>query len=52
MALASLRDQDRLDGASNFSFWKARISLLLEENSIKVVLRVEELCPRKEIEGL
>ena len=35
MASASLRDQDRLDGASNFGVWKARISLLLEENGIK-----------------
>ena len=35
MALASLRDQDRLDGVSNFGVWKARISLLLEENDIK-----------------
>ncbi|KAH9321246.1 hypothetical protein KI387_015885, partial [Taxus chinensis] len=30
-----LRDQDRLDGASNFGVWKARLSLLLEENGIK-----------------
>ena len=35
MASAGLRDQDRLDGASNFGVWKARISLLLEENGIK-----------------
>ena len=35
MSLASLRDQDRLDGASNFDVWKAIISLLLEENDIK-----------------
>ena len=35
MASAGLRDQDRLDGASNFGVWKAKISLLLEENGIK-----------------
>ena len=35
MASSSLRDQDRLDGASNFGVWKARLSLLLEENRIK-----------------
>jgi hypothetical protein len=35
MASAGLRDQDRLDGASNFGVWKAIISLLLEENGIK-----------------
>ena len=27
-----LRVEDRLDGATNFSPWKARISLILEEN--------------------
>ena len=35
MASASLRDQNKLDGASNFGVWKARISLLLEVNGIK-----------------
>ncbi|KAH9310347.1 hypothetical protein KI387_025382, partial [Taxus chinensis] len=30
-----LRDQDRLDGASNFGVWKGRLSLLLEDNAIK-----------------
>jgi hypothetical protein len=35
MAIASLRDQDKLDGASNFGVWKAKITLLLEENGIK-----------------
>ncbi|KAH9322750.1 hypothetical protein KI387_017389 [Taxus chinensis] len=35
MASAGLRDQDKLDGASNFGVRKARISLLLEENGIK-----------------
>lgn len=35
MASTSLRDQDRLDGASNFGVWKARLSLLIEENGIK-----------------
>lgn len=38
MALLGLRDQDRLDGASNFGVTKARISLLLEENGIKEYL--------------
>ena len=35
MASAGLRDQDRLGGALNFGVWKARLSLLLEENGIK-----------------
>ena len=26
--------EDRLDGAANFSLWKARISLILEENEL------------------
>ena len=30
MAPHGLRDQDRLDGPSNFSVWKARILIVLE----------------------
>ena len=29
-----LRVEDRLDGATNFSPWKARISLILDENEL------------------
>ena len=29
-----LRVEDRLDGVTNFSPWKARISLILEENEL------------------
>ena len=29
-----LRVEDRLDGVANFSPWKARISLILEENEL------------------
>ena len=29
-----LRVEDRLDGATNFIPWKARISLILEENEL------------------
>ena len=28
------RVEDRLEGAANFSHWKARISLILEENEL------------------
>ena len=35
MVSTGLRDQDKLDGASTFGVWKAKISLLLEENGIK-----------------
>lgn len=30
-----MRDYDRLDRASNFGIWKAKIFLLLEENDLK-----------------
>jgi len=35
MEVNGLRDQDRLDGASNFVIWKARILAVLDKNCIK-----------------
>ena len=35
MALHEVRDQDRLDGASNFAVWKARILSVLYRNCVK-----------------
>ena len=35
MAPYGLRDQDRLDGVSNFAIWKARILSVLEEYGIR-----------------
>ena len=35
MAPHGLLDQDRLDGLSNFSVWKARILIVLEENNLR-----------------
>ena len=35
MAINGLRNQDRLDGASNFVIWKARILAILDEHRIK-----------------
>ena len=35
MAVNGLRDQDRLDGASNFVIWKAKILAVLDEHRIK-----------------
>lgn len=35
MALARVRHQDRLDGASNFGVWKIRFLLILEEHGLK-----------------
>jgi len=35
MASTGLRDQDKLEGASNFGVWKAKISFLLKENCLK-----------------
>ena len=45
MASPGLRDQDRLDGASNFGVWKARLSLLLEENGIKDYATIGVVVP-------
>jgi len=36
MAANGLRDQDQLDGASNYVIWKARISCLLDEHDPKM----------------
>ena len=35
MAPHGLRDQDRLEGLSNFSMWKARILIVLEAYGLK-----------------
>ena len=35
MAPYGLRDEDRLDGVSNFAIWKARILTVLEEHGIR-----------------
>ena len=32
--MASIRDEDKLDGSSNFNNWKARVMAILEENDI------------------
>ena len=40
-----MRDQDRLDGASNFGVWKAIIYLLLEENCIKDFATIDIVVP-------
>ena len=34
MAAAGLRYEDRLDGASNFSPWKERITILFKEQAL------------------
>ena len=36
MAMNRLRDQNKLDGASNFVIWKARILSVLDRHRIKV----------------
>ena len=35
MALHEVRDQDRLDRASNFAIWKTRILSVLDRNCVK-----------------
>lgn len=36
IAANGLRDQDRLDGASNYVIWKARIPCLMDEHDLKM----------------
>jgi len=50
MAITSLKDQDRLDEASNFFIWKARINFLLDEHGLKAFLEsviVGPIDPKK-----
>ena len=35
MAASGLRDQDQLEGASNYVIWKVRISFLMDEHDLK-----------------
>ena len=45
MASSGLRDQDRLEGASNYVIWKARISFLLDEHDLKTFIDSVEVVP-------
>ena len=38
MANNGLRDQDRLEGASNYVIWKSRIEFLLDEHDLKALV--------------
>ena len=38
MTTTRLRDQDRLEGASNYVIWKARISFILDEHELKAFI--------------
>lgn len=40
MTSVGLRDHDRLDGASNYIIWKARMSFLLNEYGLKAYIDV------------
>ena len=43
MASSSIKSEDRLEGASNFNAWKARVLNILEESDLdNLVTRVEE----------
>lgn len=48
--VTSVRVEDRLDGASNFSSWKSRLTLVLEENDILSYMEEEVPEPQKESE--
>ena len=45
MALHGVRDQDRLDEASNFTVWKARILSVLDRNRVKNFALKEIIIP-------
>ena len=38
MASNRLRDQDRLEGASNYIIWKSRIEFVLDEHGLKALI--------------
>ena len=38
MASNGLRDQNRLEGASNYVIWKSRIEFLLDEHDLKALI--------------
>ena len=42
---SGLRDQDMLDGASNYVIWKARMSFLLDEYGLKAYIDVVVAVP-------
>ena len=46
MATTELRDQDRLEGASNYVIWKARMSFLLDEFGLKAYIDNVVAVPR------
>ena len=50
MAARSLKDQDRLDGASNFGIWKARMLFLLDEHGLKEFMTTFEVVPANPIQ--
>ncbi len=45
MAIARLRDQDRLDGASNYVISKAKMFFLLDEYALKTYIDVVVTIP-------
>jgi hypothetical protein len=45
MAIAGLRFEDRLDGASNLSPWRERIGLVLEENGLLEIVEGKVAAP-------
>ena len=46
MASTGLRDQDRLEGASNYFIWKARASFLLDYHDLKTYIVSVVVEPR------
>ena len=42
---SDMRFEDRLEGATNFSAWKERITLLLEENEVCDIIKTIVIAP-------
>ena len=47
MASHGLRDQGRLEGASNYVIWKTRILVVLEEYDLKAYVKSVVVVPTK-----
>jgi len=45
MALHGLRDQDKLDGVSNYVIWKTKILVVLEEYYLEAYIKSVVVVP-------
>lgn len=52
MATAKLKDQDRLDEASKFGVWKARMQFLLDEHGLETFKKEMAKTKRMVLDGI